>query len=110
MLQIPLKPIPGQTFNITLEGRPCVLSLYWRQERLYLDLEAGRRQICRGAVCQNRAEIIQGRTPDFSGGLRFYDLEGDRPPHWKELHDGAGGRHVLLYLEEGENLPDELRY
>lgn len=66
--------------------------------------------ICRGALCQNRANIVQSKSKHFSGSLHFYDLEGDSPPRWQELHNGKKGRYMLLYLEEGEETPQKLRY
>ena len=110
MQQIPLSQIPAQTLNVVLAGQYCTLSLYWRQTRLYLDLSVGPVEICRGAVCQNRAEVVQPYVPNFSGRLHFFDTEGDRPPQWNGVHTGASGRWLLVYVEEGEALPEELRY
>jgi hypothetical protein len=116
MRQIPLSQIPAQTFHVVLADQYCTLSLYWRQERLYLDLQAGAAVVCRGAVCQNRADIVQSRSQDFAGTLHFFDREGDRPPRWEGLHTGSGGaasaagRWVLVYVEDGEELPLKLRY
>ncbi len=110
MQQIPLSQIPAQTFNVVLSGQYCTISIYWRQERLYLDLNVGAVAVCRGAVCQNRADVLQSRSQDFAGTLHFFDLEGDRPPQWERLHNGASGRWVLVYIEDGEELPLKLRY
>lgn len=110
MQQIPLLQIPAQTFNIVLSGQNCTISLYWRQERLYLDLSVGATVICQGAICQNRADIVQSRSQNFSGTLHFFDLDGDRPPYWEGLHTGSAGHWVLVYAEEGEELPEKLRY
>ncbi len=110
MLQIPLSQIPAQTLNVVLAGQYCTLSLFWRQERLYLDLQAGAATVCHGALCENRAEVPASRSPHFAGSLHFLDLEGDRPPHWQGLHTGeGGGRWLLLYLEDGEEIPETLR-
>lgn len=103
---IPLSKLPAQSLNVVLSGQNSTLSLYWRQERLYLDLKAGSAVICQGAVCQNKADIIQSRSQDFTGTLHFIDLEGDRPPHW----EGLNSRWALIYAEQGENLPESLRY
>ncbi len=118
---IPLSRLPAQSCKLALPGGNCTLSLYWRQKRLYLDLavadaEAGQPAsggeifVCRGAICQNRAELIQSPSRHFSGSLHFFDQEGKQPPHWQGLYDGASGRWVLLYLEEGEGLPEAFRY
>lgn len=110
MQQIPLSQTPAQTLNVVLSGQYCTISVYWRQERLYLDLSVGTAAICRGAICQNGADVLQSKSQDFTGTLHFFDLEGRRPPQWKHLHNGASGRWILIYVEEGEDLPLELKY
>lgn len=110
MQQIPLSQIPAQTFNVVLSGQYCTISVYRRQERLYLDLSVGAHPVCRGAVCQNRVDVLQSKSQDFAGTLHFFDLEGDRPPRFEQLHTGASGRWVLVYVEDGEEIPEVLRY
>lgn len=110
MQLIPLTRIAAQTLNVVLSGQYCTLSVFWRQERLFLDLSVGSTAVCRGAVCQNRADIIQSRSRSFSGTLHFIDLEGDEPPRWDKLYTGSDGRWPLLYVPEGEELPEVLRY
>lgn len=130
MQQIPLNQIPAQTLRVMLADQPCVISVYWRQARLYLDLSVGAKPICRGAVCQNRADIVQTKSQNFAGTLHFLDLEGDSPPLWNQLRTGAlgqldsqadsqaggqadsqaGGRWALLYVDAEEELPEILRY
>jgi hypothetical protein len=109
MRSISLDRIPAQTFTVVLSGRDCTLSLYWRQERLYLDLDVGSTAICRGAICQNRADIVRSRSGEFAGSLCFFDREGDDPPRWEGLHNGASSRWALLFLEDGEEIPESLR-
>lgn len=106
MQQINISPIPAQTFNVVLAGQHCTITLRWRQERLYLNLSVGAALVCQGAICENRADIIQSPAPDFAGTLHFFDLEGERPPHF----EGLNTRWILLYIEEGEEIPEGLRY
>ena len=114
MRVISLSRVPSQSFNVVLSGRHCKLSLYWRQERLYLDLAVGAVSVCRGAVCQNRTGILQSPSRDFAGSLHFFDMEGDSPPRWDRLHTGGPltpeGRWVLVHVEEGEEVPARLRF
>jgi hypothetical protein len=110
MQSIPLSRIPAQTLNVILAGQYCTISVYWRQERLYLDLTVGATVICQGAVCQNGADVLQSRTQDFAGTLHFFDQEGDRAPQWERLHTGTAGRWILLYLVDGDEIPEGLRY
>ena len=106
MREIPLSPIPSQELNVILDGQHCTISLYWRQDHLYLDLNVNGGAVCRGAICQNRAEIVQSRTQGFKGSLYFLDLEGDRPPHW----EGLNTRWALVYVSEGEERPGGLGF
>lgn len=110
MQQIPLSPIPAQTLSLILDGQYCTLAIYWRQERLYLDLHSGQAVICQGAICENRADIVQSKSQNFKGSLHFLDTEGDKPPHWEGLNNGKTGRWLLLYAGAGEELPESLRH
>ena len=107
MVLIPLSQTPGQTLNVVLNGQNCTITLYWRQERLYLDLNVGSRNVCQGAICQNLTGIVQSPSRFFSGNLHFVDLEGNRPPRWEKLHTGNTGRYALLFLEESDVLRAE---
>ncbi|MDR2947129.1 MAG: hypothetical protein LBV79_10335 [Candidatus Adiutrix sp.] len=71
-----------------------------------MDVLANGSAVCRGAVCENRADVVQSPTPFFKGSLHFLDTEGDRPPHW----EGLGSRYRLLYVAAGEELPEGLRF
>ena len=110
MQLVPLAQTPAQTCNIVLADQYCTIRVYWRQDRLYLDLSVGAAVVCRGAICQNLAGVLQSRSRDFAGTLHFFDLEGDRPPRWNGLHNGRTGRWALLFLEETEEIPESLRY
>ena len=110
MQRIPLEQFPGQVFNIVLSGQYCTIALYWRQIRLYLDLSVGAQAVCLGAICENRTSVLQSPSRYFAGSLHFLDLEGERAPHWEQLHTGSAGRYVLLFVEAGEAFPNELRY
>lgn len=103
---IPLSQLPAQTLNVVLADQYCTISLYWRQTRLYLDLSVGAFAVCQGAICQDRASVVQSPSRYFNGSLHFYDQEGRRPPQW----EGLNTRWVLLFLEEGEEIPEGLRY
>jgi hypothetical protein len=103
---IPLANIPAQTLKVILGGQDCAISVYWRQTRLYLDLTVGEAAVWRGAVCQNGANVLQGRSRFFRGSLHFFDTEGQRPPHF----EGFGERFFLVYVGEDEPLPEALRF
>ena len=106
MQQIPLRQLPSQSFQIILDGQYCTITLYWKQKQLYLDLLVGNEPVIVGHICQNRANILQSPNYKFRGTLHFWDTRGDRPPAWGELDT----RYILLFLSEGEEIPEALRY
>lgn len=110
MVIVPLSQTASQRLYTVLDDQACTLALYWRQERLYLDLSVGSILICQGAICQDRASIVQSPSRDFSGSLHFVDMEGASPPRWNGLYTGRAGRWVLVYVPDGEELPEGLRY
>lgn len=106
MQVIPLLAIPSSTFQVILDDQQCRISLYQRGRRMYLDLDVDDEAVCRGAICQNRASVVQSPTRLFSGTLHFWDTLGDEPPRY----DLLGTRFLLLYVADGEELPDALRF
>lgn len=104
---IPLAAIPSQTLNIVLDGQDCALAVYWRQERLYLDLTCNGQAIVVGAICENKVNVLQSEQLYFKGSLHFFDSEGDRPPHYEGLGDR---RWALVFIAEGETVPESLRF
>lgn len=106
MQVIPLLAIPSRTFQVILDDQQCRISLYQRGRRMYLDLDVGDEAVCRGAICQNRASIVQSPTRLFSGTLHFWDTLGDDPPRY----DLLGTRFQLMYVSANETLPDALKF
>ena len=106
MLLIPVSDVPNQTLSVVLDGQYCVISLLWRQVRLYLTLWVGNRLICQGQICQNRANILQSPALDFSGSLHFFDRLGDQAPAFP----GLNSRYFLLFVPVGESLPESLEF
>ncbi len=106
MKVIPLSAIPAETFQIVLDDQQCRITLYQRGRRMYLDLDVDNEPVCRGAICQNRASIVQSPTRLFRGSLHFWDTLGDEPPQYDQLCT----RFLLLYVSANETLPDELKF
>ena len=106
MESITLSALPAQTFQAILDDQQCRISLYQRGRRMYLDLDVDDEPVCRGAICQNRESVVQSPTRLFSGSLHFWDTLGDEPPQY----DRIGSRFLLLYVADGEELPDALRF
>ena len=101
MLQITTSPLPAQEFRCVLDYQYCVISLYQKGKKLYMDLTVGDKPICRGAVCEHGADVVQSVDPDFKGTLHFYDFEGGAAPRW----EGLGERWAFLYIRPEEALP-----
>ena len=107
MQKIPLRAIPSQELHVVLSGQDCTMFLYWRWGRLYLDLTVGAVPVCRGAVCQCGASVVQFPMVNFAGSLHFWDVLGKQTtPRYDEL----GSRFILLYVPAGEALPEALSF
>lgn len=104
---IPLAQNPNQTLNVILDGQDCTLSVYWRQERLYLDLAVNEVPLVAGAICENRANVLQSELLDFKGSLHFFDNDGDRPPRVEGLGEN---RWFFVFVPASETLPESLRF
>lgn len=102
---ISIEALPAQRFQVQLAGQSCTIKLYQRFGKMYLDLYVGEQLICAGALCQFWADILQIRTPDFVGFLRWLDMEGQAAPTF----DGIGSRYFLVYFEsEADELFQEI--
>lgn len=106
MESITLSALPAQTFQVVLDDQQCRITLYQRGRRMYLDLDVDDEAVCRGAICQNRASVVPFPTLNFLGSLHFWDTLGDEPPRY----DLLGTRFLLLYVADGEEFPDALRF
>ena len=106
MIQIATSPLPSQEFRCVLDNQYCVIALYHRGGRLYMDLTSGDDAVCRGAICQCGGDVVLNVRPVFDGSLHFYDFEGGDPPKWEGLND----RWVLLFLSKDEALPGWAAY
>lgn len=103
---IHIAAIPSQTFQVVLDDQQCRITLYQGGRRMYLDLDVDDEAVCRGAICQNRASVVPFPTLNLLGSLHFWDTLGDEPPRY----DLLGSRFLLLYVADGEELPDALRF
>lgn len=96
---------PNQEFECVLSGQRCVIHLYQRAGKMYLDLEAEGSVIVQGAICYNDTDILQYRHTGFLGNLRFLDHENFDDPNF----EGIGKRFFLYYIpaDEMEELSGE---
>lgn len=99
--EIPLTAVSNQQLNVTLDGQNCTISVYQRDERLFLDLDVGRTPIRRGALCIPYAPVIAGSTT-FKGQLYIADVLSPSTAQTTPHYSGLGDRYRLYYLTEAQ--------
>jgi hypothetical protein len=104
MRQIPIAPVPVQTFATTLGSQACQINLYQKRSGLYIDLYVNNAPILIGQVCEDRALIVRDEYLGFVGDLAFFDatLAGDDP-----YYTGFGSQFAFFYLEAGDVVYDQ---
>lgn len=98
MLTLPIADTYAQTFNATLDGQACIISLYQKSTGMFLDLTLAGTTICTGAICQNLNRIVRANYLGFIGDLCFIDTQGSQDP----TSPGLGSRYALVYLEAAD--------
>ena len=101
MIKIPLNPVPSQSIKVVLAGQNCEIKIYYRFGTMYMDLICNNSLVQSGAVCRNRASIVQVANNNFKGSLHFVDLLGESEPNYKDFQS----RYSLLYVGADEALP-----
>lgn len=87
--QLPVSPIPNQTFSTTLDGETWQITLETRLDNIYISLESR----SRGLVLSNR--ICLDRT--YLGyGFLFVDIDGTNDPAF----DMLGTRYLLEWTDD----------
>lgn len=100
MIVIPLQPIPAQTFNITLNGQACTISLYQKGDYFFMDLLVNGAPVRQCQMVLNRAWFVRYAYLGFVGDLVMFDTQGSNE---SAKYDGLGTRYQLYYLS-----PDEI--
>jgi hypothetical protein len=98
---VPVKPIPNQSFPVTLNGQSCTINLYWKglvNPFLYMDLYVNNILIIGGVMCLNANVIVRNTYLGFIGDLAFYDTQGATNPNYT----GLGEQYILVYLAPGD--------
>lgn len=95
---INISPDPNQEFECVLNGQRCIIHVFQRGGRVFLDLTADGTEIIKGAICRNDTDILQYRHAGFLGNLRFLDTVNSRDPEYT----GIGKRYHLYYIPEDE--------
>lgn len=104
-MEIPLIAVPAQSLAVILDNQECVLHVYTRGERLYMDMEADGVTVFTGVLCCNRVNCKFAGYLPFRGGLYFVDTLNEEHPSY----EGLGSRWGLLFVSESEIVPEGLR-
>lgn len=99
MIVIPLQPIPAQTFNVTLNGQACTISLYQKGDYFFMDLSVNGGVIRQCRMVLNRVWFVRYAYLGFVGDLVMFDTQGtnESPTYY-----GLGTRYQLYYLTPAE--------
>lgn len=101
MVKIPLNTVPSQSLRVVLGGQNCELKIYYRFGSMYMDITCNNSLVQSGAVCRNRASVVQVANTIFTGSLHFVDILGETEP----IYTGFADRYSLLYVGADEELP-----
>lgn len=83
----------AQQFQIVLDGQNCTISVYQKDETVYMDLFVNETPIFLGISCLDRVGIKLSDYMDFKGQLWFEDKNGTQNPQYT----GFGERYLLYY-------------
>lgn len=100
MIVVPLQPIPAQTFNVTLNGQACTISLYQKGEYFFMDLSVNGAPVRQCQMVLNRVWFVRYTYLGFVGDLVMFDTQGSAET---ASYAGLGSRFQLYYLT-----PDEI--
>ena len=88
-----LQPLPAQTFEVTLGGQDCEISLQQMATGLFASLNVSGVQVIAGRYCNDRVSLVRYAYLGFSGWLYFVDAQGGNDPSY----EGLGSRFILVY-------------
>ena len=94
--EIPLRPAPAQTVQVSLAGQPVTLYLRQLGGRQYLSASWAGEVLCDTVLMVNRSAIIRAAYTGFVGDIAVYDTQGDDAPDYT----GWGSRWQLLFNPE----------
>lgn len=94
--EIPLRPVPAQTVQVSLAGQPVTLYLRQLGGRQYLSASWAGEVLCDTVLMVNRSAIIRAAYTGFVGDIAVYDTQGDDAPDYT----GWSSRWRLLFNPE----------
>ncbi len=100
MIVIPLQAIPAQTFNVTLNGQSCAISIYRKGDYFFMDLSVNGAPVRQCRMLLNSVWFVRYAYLGFVGDLVMFDTQGTNE---SPTYDGLGTRYQLYYVT-----PDEI--
>ena len=98
MQQIALQPVASQQTRVVLDGQSCAISVYVKNQCMFLDLAVNGTQIASAVQCKNLVSLVPTAYLGFAGWLVFFDTQGKSNP----IYTGLGSRWILLYLDSAD--------
>ena len=95
-VQVTLQSVPSQQVQTVLGGQQCQISVYVKNQCMFLDMSVNNVQIIYAVQCKNLVSLIPTAYLGFTGWLMFLDTQGSNDP----VYTGLGSRWQLLYLTE----------
>src|ERR1700748_2734055 len=96
---IPILAAPALTVSEVLAGQNCQISIYQKDNNVFVDLNADGVDIFVGNLALNATPIDAGNSYDgFQGNLYFLDTQGLDDPDYT----GFNTRWMLIYLTAAE--------
>ena len=98
MVQVPLQATPSQLLKIVLDGQNVQISLYQKNQGLFIDINSDGVDIVVGQLCRNAVSLIGREYMQLSGTLMFVDVQGSSDPDYT----GLNTRFILAYATQAE--------
>ena len=95
-VEITLQAVPSQQVQTVLAGQQCQISVYVKNQCMFLDLTVNGVNIIYAVQCKNLVSLIPTAYLGFTGWLMFLDTQGSDDP----VYTGLGSRWQLLYLTQ----------
>ena len=98
MQEIPIQAIPSQVVRVVLNGQNVTLTIYHKDQGVFVDVNADSVNVGYGTLAHNAVPMVSRDYAGFQGNLMFLDTQGNSDPDYT----GFGVRYRLVYLTAEE--------
>ncbi len=102
MIDLDLSPLPNQEFTTVLDKQSCVINIYQRAGRLYMDLFKDGEAVQTGCLLQPKEPTITRSDSPFKGNFRIVDTQSEPEKQQMPTYQELGTRFTFHYLTEEE--------